>query len=248
MTNHPYRLLREQIFTMGYRDTLEDRLHSTELARRELEIDKQLIQLIQAACKAGQLQKAVDGVLSLHHKASFDGASKVAGFYQLAGLQEKIERVKEAYLNHDWREEDREKRKRWFDHKKPIIAPEAAFGTSSRGRLGDLAQSNSGRTRKPLKLAEPTPNSKESNGYYESETFNEVWDADEVDDLSSNNKRKRSENDSSSSKLVPEEDPVPKRRLLANDESQVSIGAEGPSRPSLLLVLFYNFFLTLCSF
>ena len=78
------------------RDALsEDDLTSDVIAQRELALDKELIQLIQNACKNDRLGRALDLTKLLHHTASFDMAIKVAGFYHLIGLQEKMDTLKE---------------------------------------------------------------------------------------------------------------------------------------------------------
>lgn len=87
------------------RDGLGDDLTSDEISRRELALDKELIQLLQNACKNDKLARALDLTKLLHLTASFDMAIKVAGFYHLIGLQEKIETLKE----------DRENRNRLLD-------------------------------------------------------------------------------------------------------------------------------------
>ena len=63
---------------------------SAEIHRQELERDKALISLIQTACKADKLERALDYTSMLHHLASFDLAQKVAQFYHLPGLTEKM--------------------------------------------------------------------------------------------------------------------------------------------------------------
>ena len=67
---------------------------SDEIATKELELDKVIIQLIQNAYKNDKFPRALDLVKMLHHTASYDMAAKVAGFYHLIGLQEKIETLK----------------------------------------------------------------------------------------------------------------------------------------------------------
>ncbi|CAL1707133.1 unnamed protein product [Somion occarium] len=87
---------RETMLLDILRDGLdEDELTSTDISRRELALDKSLIQLIQFACKNDKLSRALDIAKLLHHTASFDMAIKVAGFYHLIGLQEKLEALKD---------------------------------------------------------------------------------------------------------------------------------------------------------
>ena len=66
------------------------------IAREELGLDKVLLQMIQLACKSGQRQRALDITQLLHQPVSYDGAQKVAAFYKLPGLQEKMAALKEA--------------------------------------------------------------------------------------------------------------------------------------------------------
>lgn len=95
------------------RDTLGDELTSSELDKREIDLDKMIIKLIQAACKADKAPRVLELTRRLHFTHSIAAASQLAGFYKLIGLQEKIDAIKR------WREagpgpaeEARERRRR----------------------------------------------------------------------------------------------------------------------------------------
>ena len=77
------------------RDALGDEDPPDELLARELALDKELVQLIQTACKNDKLPRALELTRMLHHTSSFDMAAKVAAFYRLVGLQEKMQVLKE---------------------------------------------------------------------------------------------------------------------------------------------------------
>jgi chromosome transmission fidelity protein 4 len=81
------------------------------VTRAELEIDKNLLKALQTACKAEKLQQALDVVNLLTHPQSIDAAAKLAGFFHLTGLQERIHAVKEAKLYQHKRDEKR--RSKW---------------------------------------------------------------------------------------------------------------------------------------
>lgn len=107
-----YSFARESMLLDILRDGLEeDELTTDDIARRELALDKELIQLIQNACKNDRLARALDLTKLLHHTASFDMAIKVAGFYHLIGLQEKMEALKEDREDNDRLVSARDKRR-----------------------------------------------------------------------------------------------------------------------------------------
>ncbi|KAF8557609.1 WD40 repeat-like protein [Imleria badia] len=109
----PVELARERMHINLARDSLGDELTSSELDRREVELDKLIIKLIQAACKADRAPRVLELTRRLHFTHSIAAASQLAGFYKLIGLQEKIDAIKR------WREdgpspadEARERRRR----------------------------------------------------------------------------------------------------------------------------------------
>jgi len=119
-----FRFLRGSIQTTILRDAAgKTSSQLTDVAKKELEMDKELVQLIGLACKADKLQRALDLTRMLHHAASYDSAQKVAGFYHFAGLQEKIGLLKEQKLardNSDSDDEERNPRKNWGKVSEPI--------------------------------------------------------------------------------------------------------------------------------
>ncbi|KAH7888857.1 hypothetical protein F5I97DRAFT_758195 [Phlebopus sp. FC_14] len=90
---------RERLHINLARDALGDELTSSELDKREIELDKSIIKLIQAACKADKPPRVLELTKRLHFTHSIAAASQLAGFYRLLGLQEKIEAIKR------WRED-----------------------------------------------------------------------------------------------------------------------------------------------
>ncbi|KAF8444756.1 hypothetical protein L210DRAFT_3642979 [Boletus edulis BED1] len=107
------KVARERMHIDLARDSLGDELTSSELDKREVELDKLIIKLIQAACKADKAPRVLELTKRLHFTHSIAAASQLAGFYKLIGLQEKIDAIKR------WREdrpsaaeEARERRRR----------------------------------------------------------------------------------------------------------------------------------------
>ncbi|WVQ83266.1 hypothetical protein IAT38_005405 [Cryptococcus sp. DSM 104549] len=67
---------------------------SLTLKTHEVALDKEMLTLIQAACKADNLQRALDLARLMHNPGTIDAAAKIAAFYHLPGLQERIQGVK----------------------------------------------------------------------------------------------------------------------------------------------------------
>ena len=136
------RVAVETLHLDALRDALgPDELTSDEIATKELELDKVLIQLIQNACKNDKLPRVLDLVKMLHHTTSFDMAAKVAGFYHLIGLQEKIEMLKvdreeggdgDDEYGVDPREVARRNRTQWRGEGLGTVPPPRQIGESSR--------------------------------------------------------------------------------------------------------------------
>jgi len=75
-----------------------------DLRTREVALDKELLQLVQGACKADNLQRALDITRIMHNPATVEAAGKVAAFYHLPGLQERIHDVKAEVEERRYRE------------------------------------------------------------------------------------------------------------------------------------------------
>ena len=148
------RYLREELQIGMLRDALGFDLTSPEISQREINLDKELIQLIQLACKNDKLQRALDIAALLHHAQSFDMAIKVAQFYHLVGLQEKLMELRAERAETDRLEVEKERRKQWGRHSAPIAAPRSdAQGLSHRPRFEEFAPSTT--IRKSLAPAIP---------------------------------------------------------------------------------------------
>lgn len=88
--------------------------------------------MLQGAIKSDNLQRAHDIVRMVHHTTSLDTALKVAEYYHLIGLQDKIKAWKRICEDRDRLEEERDARRGWAKGVVPIAAPEVLFagGTS----------------------------------------------------------------------------------------------------------------------
>lgn len=116
------RFARETILLDHIRDSLDDELTTDEIQKAELTLDKEIILLIQLACKQDKLQRALDAVKLLHHTATLDSAAKVADFYHLTGLREKIDILKSVRLETDRLRDDRDKRRGWRNAAGPVLS------------------------------------------------------------------------------------------------------------------------------
>ena len=141
LPRHTYscRFLREELHTGFLRDALGSDLTNQAISEREVNLDKELIQLIQLACKSDKLQRALDMAALLHHTQSFDMAIKVVEFYHLVGLQEKIMALKNERVEMDRLEDEREHRKKLAKYSTPIPAPQNYAQDSSLRHFEDFA-------------------------------------------------------------------------------------------------------------
>ncbi|KAI0256176.1 WD40 repeat-like protein [Lactifluus subvellereus] len=109
---------RESMHLQITRDALGDEEVPDDILARELALDKELVQLIQTACKNDKLPRALELTRMLHHTSSFDMAVKVAAFYRLVGLQEKMQALKEDRLARG-----RPQRRDWTRDYDPVLPP-----------------------------------------------------------------------------------------------------------------------------
>jgi chromosome transmission fidelity protein 4 len=120
VTNDALSFARESMHLHITRDALGDEDAPDEILARELALDKELVQLIQTACKNDKLPRALELTRMLHHASSFDMAVKVAGFYRLIGLQEKMQALKDDRIA---RGERRQRRRDWARDYDPVLPP-----------------------------------------------------------------------------------------------------------------------------
>ena len=118
VTNNPLSFARESMHLQIARDALSNEDVPDEVLARELALDKELVQLIQTACKNDKLPRALELTNMLHHTSSFDMALKVAGFYRLVGLQEKMEALKDDRIARG-----KPQRRDWARDYDPVLPP-----------------------------------------------------------------------------------------------------------------------------
>jgi chromosome transmission fidelity protein 4 len=78
--------------SVSSRSTIEER---TELSKRETEIDRTLLPLIQFACKEEKASKAIDLIRLLRKRASLEYAGKIAVKYNMRQVADKIGEIME---------------------------------------------------------------------------------------------------------------------------------------------------------
>lgn len=140
------------------RDSLgDDELTTDDIAKRELALDKELIKLIQSACKGDRLARALDLTRLIHHAASIDVAIKVAAFYHLVGLQEKMEMIKEEREAADRLEEARDKRRQRAREFAAVPAARIVVAEPRRPKPFQDFQPPPARHRPGLERATPAP-------------------------------------------------------------------------------------------
>lgn len=121
-------------------DCLDDELTTDEIVSREIALDKELIKLIQTAAKENNVPRFLEVSRLLHHTASFDSAVKVAEFYHLVGLKEKLGMIKaDREESEDRLIVARNKRRRWMKPDPPLrqIAEPSTASSSRFDPLGD---------------------------------------------------------------------------------------------------------------
>ncbi|WRT64744.1 uncharacterized protein IL334_001678 [Kwoniella shivajii] len=114
------------------------------IKEKEVALDKEYLQLVQIACKADNLQRALDVVRLMHNSGTIEAAAKVAAFYHLPGLQERIVSVKT--------EKERRKRERKSKPRIPEYVPVASSSnhhgsSSAKGFTSDFAPRPNGTRR-----------------------------------------------------------------------------------------------------
>jgi len=121
-------------------DSLDDELTTDDIVTREKALDKELIILIQGACKANNIPRAIELAKLSHYTSALDAAIKLADFYRLVGLKEKIVTIKsEREEAEDRLVLARNKRRRWLKPEPPLRQlAESSTPASRFDPLGDV--------------------------------------------------------------------------------------------------------------
>jgi len=133
------RIARETLLAQTILDSLDDELTNDNVVAREKAMDVEFVKLVQVACKANNIPRAIELTKLLHNIAAFDAVMKIADFYHLPGLKEKMAMIKE-----DREEAEdrlilaRSKRRRWLKPEPPL---RQLTETSSSARFDPLGDS-----------------------------------------------------------------------------------------------------------
>ncbi|ORY88650.1 hypothetical protein BCR35DRAFT_350884 [Leucosporidium creatinivorum] len=142
------KYLRESLFISHRRDGADptDHVLKATLARQELDSDKQLLVIIQTACKSERLETALDAALLLTQPASIAAAAKIARFFNLPGLEERIQLVEEAKTGIRKFEDENKRGGKWahlVDDRTIIAPPRPGEGGRRSNLFGGGASMNS---------------------------------------------------------------------------------------------------------
>ncbi|CAA7260577.1 unnamed protein product [Cyclocybe aegerita] len=130
---------RETLLIQMIFDTLDDELTTDDIVAREKTMDIEFVKLIQAACKANNIPRAIELTKLLHNTMAFESVIKIADFYHLPGLKEKMILIKaEREEMEDRLILARNKRRRWLKPEPPLRQLAQPIASSSRfDPLGD---------------------------------------------------------------------------------------------------------------
>jgi chromosome transmission fidelity protein 4 len=174
---------------------------------RQVELDKELLQLVMSACKADKIQRALDITRLMFNPATLEAAIKIAVFYQLPGLKDRIEQVLKAKERRRGGEKRAQRYEPVREDSPPLAAPARATASAAK-HLTEFVPRNGGPRRSYGATPTPMLPPARSESYIP-ETPTETQD-DPLDD-SPPGKRKRDEREQSVEE-VPSFDEAPKKR------------------------------------
>jgi chromosome transmission fidelity protein 4 len=121
------------------RDALGDELTTEEISKQEATLDMELIKLLGKACSSNldrptRQARALDLARMIHNPSIFESALKVAQFYKLRGLEDRIGRVKTMREDEDRLRSARDRRREWAGDVAAVPAPvRPAYGAMASG-------------------------------------------------------------------------------------------------------------------